>query len=70
MGWIVYIRSMNVDAFDLNLLRTLDALLAERAVGRAAVRLGLSQPAMSHALRASDRNSMILSSYGSDPKCS
>lgn len=42
---------MNVDRFDLNLLRALHALLAERAVGRAALRLGLSQSAMSHALR-------------------
>jgi DNA-binding transcriptional LysR family regulator len=42
---------MDADRFDLNLLRALDVLLAERAVGHAAVRLGLSQPAMSHALR-------------------
>jgi len=47
----MYIHSMNVDQFDLNLLRALDALLSERAVGRAAIRLGLSQPATSHALR-------------------
>jgi DNA-binding transcriptional LysR family regulator len=46
-----YIRGMNVANFDLNLLRVLDALLAERAVGRAAERLSLSQPAASHALR-------------------
>jgi DNA-binding transcriptional LysR family regulator len=46
-----YIHRMNVEEFDLNLMRSLDALLSERAVGRAAVRLGLSQPAMSHALR-------------------
>jgi len=35
-----YILGMNVEHFDLNLLRVLDALLTERAVGRAAVRLG------------------------------
>lgn len=35
---------------DLNLLVALDALLAEGNVTRAAERLGLSQPAMSHAL--------------------
>jgi DNA-binding transcriptional LysR family regulator len=46
-----YIRNMNVDEFDLNLMRALDVLLSERAVGRAATRLGLSQPAMSNALR-------------------
>jgi DNA-binding transcriptional LysR family regulator len=36
--------------FDLNLLVTLDVLLAERSVTKAAARLGLSQPAVSHAL--------------------
>lgn len=41
---------MNLDAMDLNLLRVLDALLSERHVTRAARRLGLSQPATSHAL--------------------
>ncbi|WP_342147977.1 LysR family transcriptional regulator [Methylorubrum sp. SB2] len=35
---------------DLNLLVALDALLTERSVTRAAVRIGLSQSAMSHAL--------------------
>ncbi len=42
---------MNLAAVDLNLLVTLEALLAERSVTRAARRLGLSQPAMSHALQ-------------------
>jgi DNA-binding transcriptional LysR family regulator len=37
-------------ALDLNLLVALRALLAERHVTRAAARIGLSQPAMSHAL--------------------
>lgn len=35
---------------DLNLLVVLDAVLAERHITRAAARLGLSQPAVSHAL--------------------
>jgi DNA-binding transcriptional LysR family regulator len=35
---------------DLNLLVSLDALLTESSVNRAARRMGLSQPAMSHAL--------------------
>ena len=35
---------------DLNLLVALDALLQESNVSRAAARLGLSTPAMSHAL--------------------
>src|SRR4029077_18685482 len=34
----------------LNLLKAFDALMTERAVTRAADRIGLSQPAMSHAL--------------------
>lgn len=37
-------------SFDLNLLTTFEALMAERHVTRAAARMGLSQPAMSHAL--------------------
>lgn len=36
---------------DINLLPILDALLQERSVSRAAVRVGRSQPAISHALR-------------------
>lgn len=35
---------------DLNLLLSLDALLAERSVTRAARRIGVTQPSMSHAL--------------------
>src|ERR1051326_7662721 len=35
---------------DLNLLVSLDALLQERSVSRAAIRLGLSQPALSASL--------------------
>lgn len=41
---------MDIRAVDLNLLKAFDALHAERAVTRAASRIGLSQPAMSHAL--------------------
>jgi DNA-binding transcriptional LysR family regulator len=41
---------MNLRALDLNLLVALEALLAEVHVGKAARRVGLSQPAMSHAL--------------------
>jgi DNA-binding transcriptional LysR family regulator len=44
------IRSMDIRAVDLNLLKAFAALMAERAVTRAAARIGLSQPAMSHAL--------------------
>lgn len=43
--------TMNLAVLDLNLLVALDALLSEASVGRAASRLGLSQPAASHALR-------------------
>lgn len=42
---------MNLAAIDMNLLVALDALLREASVGRAALRIGLSQPATSHALR-------------------
>lgn len=41
---------MNINAIDLNLLKAFDALMVERGVTRAAQRIGLSQPAMSHAL--------------------
>ncbi|MFO0603579.1 MAG: LysR family transcriptional regulator [Polyangiales bacterium] len=41
---------VNLQGLDLNLLRLLDALLAERHLTRAAKRVGLSQPAMSHGL--------------------
>ncbi len=44
------IHGMNLNAFDLNLLRVLDALLKERSVTRAGERIGLSQPAVSAAL--------------------
>lgn len=41
---------MNLMSLDLNLLVALNALLTDQSVGRAAIRIGLSQPAMSHAL--------------------
>jgi DNA-binding transcriptional LysR family regulator len=45
-----YILGMNLATFDLNLLIVFDALMQERSVTRAGQRIGLSQPAMSHAL--------------------
>jgi DNA-binding transcriptional LysR family regulator len=47
---MVSIDLVDIRAVDLNLLKALDALMTERAVTRAAARIGLSQPAMSHAL--------------------
>src|ERR1700730_7012748 len=41
---------MDIRAVDLNLLKAFDALTSERALTRPAGRIGLSQPAMSHAL--------------------
>jgi DNA-binding transcriptional LysR family regulator len=41
---------VNLASIDLNLLVALEALVEERSVSRAARRIGLSQPAMSHAL--------------------
>src|SRR5918999_605010 len=41
---------MNVQDLDLNLLRVFDAVLREKGVTAAAVRLGLTQPAVSNAL--------------------
>jgi DNA-binding transcriptional LysR family regulator len=41
---------VNVASLDLNLLVSLDALLQERSVTRAAARMGLSQPALSASL--------------------
>jgi len=48
---MMYIRRMNLTSIDLNLLVALDALLMEANVSRAAMRIGLSQPAASHALQ-------------------
>src|SRR5579862_9379678 len=47
---MVVIRDMDIRSVDLNLLKAFDALMSERAVTRAAGCIGLSQPAMSHAL--------------------
>src|ERR1700733_3861222 len=47
---MLYILAMNVASLDLNLLVALDALLQEESVSRGGQKIGLSQPAMSHAL--------------------
>jgi DNA-binding transcriptional LysR family regulator len=41
---------MNINGINLNLLLVFEALLEEKSVSRAAVRIGLSQPAVSNAL--------------------
>lgn len=48
---IIAIHHMHLTLIDLNLLTVLQALLEEESVGRAARRIGLSQPATSHALQ-------------------
>jgi hypothetical protein len=42
--------AMNWGAFGFNLLIVFDAVMQDRSVTRAGSRIGLSQPAMSHAL--------------------
>jgi DNA-binding transcriptional LysR family regulator len=42
---------VDLKTFDLHLLVALDALITERSVSGAAQRIGIGQPAMSHALR-------------------
>src|SRR5258708_35801091 len=49
MALMVSITDMNIRDVDLNLLRVFDAVLRERGVTPAAVGLGLTQPAGSHA---------------------
>lgn len=43
-------QQMNLARFDLNLLVVFDALMQERSVTKVGTRIGLSQPAVSHAL--------------------
>ncbi len=50
MGEILTMHGTNLAEVDLNLLVSLQALLEERHVTRAARRVGVTQPAMSHAL--------------------
>jgi LysR family transcriptional regulator, mexEF-oprN operon transcriptional activator len=50
MVMILLIDHVNLRRLDLNLLVAFDALLAEGSVTRAAERLGVGQPSMSHAL--------------------
>ena len=51
MMWVIHavdtLRDVNLASLDLNLLVTLDALLDQRSVSRAAEQVGLSQPAVS-----------------------
>lgn len=50
MPWMSTIHGMHVGELDLNLLHVFAAVHATRSVSRAAERLNLSQPAVSHAL--------------------
>ncbi len=49
-SFLTTIRGVNIRDFDLNLLHVFSAVHAARSVSRAAQALGLSQPAVSHAL--------------------
>ena len=42
---------MSFRNLDLNLLKVFDAVMAERSMTRAAERLSMTQPAVSHALK-------------------
>src|SRR5664279_1838666 len=42
---------MNLKSVDLNLLVAFDALMSERSVSRGAAKLGITQSALSHALK-------------------
>lgn len=58
---------MNIQSLDLNLLRVFDAVMEERNVSRAAERLFMSQPAVSHALsrlRHSAKDELFVKSSG------
>lgn len=50
MIYILVMHTTNIQSLDLNLLIALQALLEEKHITRAAMRIGLSQPAMSRAL--------------------
>lgn len=60
--------SVNLAGLDLNLLVSLDALLQERSVTRAAQRMGLSQPALSASLARLRRHfgDQLLTRVGND----
>lgn len=45
-----YYKKMNIEGFDLNLLKALVAIYEERQITAAAERLGITQPGLSHAL--------------------
>lgn len=58
---------MNTSDLDLNLLKVFDAIYQERSVSRAAVRVGLTQPTVSHALarlRTAFRDPLFLRAKG------
>ena len=50
MAFITGWRMVNVNTLDLNLIRVFDALMEDRSVHRAGLRLGVTQSAISHAL--------------------
>lgn len=51
MNYIHIAPAMNLKSVDLNLLVSFDALISERNVSRAAEKLGMTQSALSHALK-------------------
>lgn len=62
---------MNFRTLDLNLLKVFDAVMAERSLTRAAARLSMTQPAVSHALKrlreATGEELFIRQAFGMKP---
>lgn len=67
----VMVQHININNLDLNLLRVFDAVYRESSILRAAQRLGLSQPATSHAIgrlrRALDDDLFVRTANGMMP---
>lgn len=68
---IIFIDTVNINNFDLNLLRVFDALMSTHSVSLAGARVGLSQPSVSNALsrlrELCDDRLFVRTSHGMQP---